>query len=77
MDSNHRRREPADLQSAPVGRLGIPPKGARNFHGHGQICQRVRDSTLLSPDRHLESRAADQTLITRLNIDRSAKGRER
>ena len=26
MDSNHRRHEPADLQSAPVGRLGIPPK---------------------------------------------------
>ena len=25
MDSNHRRRKPADLQSAPVGRLGIPP----------------------------------------------------
>jgi hypothetical protein len=24
-DSNLRRREPADLQSAPVGRLGIPP----------------------------------------------------
>ncbi len=26
MDSNHRRRKPADLQSAPVGRLGIPPE---------------------------------------------------
>jgi hypothetical protein len=26
VDSNHRRRKPADLQSAPVGRLGIPPK---------------------------------------------------
>ena len=26
VDSNHRRHEPADLQSAPVGRLGIPPK---------------------------------------------------
>src|SRR5882724_10796449 len=25
VDSNHRRHEPADLQSAPVGRLGIPP----------------------------------------------------
>ena len=25
MDSNHRRREPADLQSAPVGHLGILP----------------------------------------------------
>src|SRR5688572_24720541 len=24
-DSNLRRREPADLQSAPVGRLGTPP----------------------------------------------------
>ena len=26
VDSNHRRHEPADLQSAPVGRLGIPPE---------------------------------------------------
>src|SRR6185312_9702934 len=26
VDSNHRRRKPADLQSAPVGRLGIPPE---------------------------------------------------
>src|SRR5690606_6446941 len=25
VDANHRRRKPADLQSAPVGRLGIPP----------------------------------------------------
>lgn len=24
-DSNHRRVAPADLQSAPVGHLGIPP----------------------------------------------------
>ena len=29
VDSNHRRREPADLQSAPVGRLGIPPNEPR------------------------------------------------
>ena len=29
VDSNHRRHEPADLQSAPVGRLGIPPKFIR------------------------------------------------
>src|SRR5215475_1841878 len=28
VDSNHRRHEPADLQSAPVGRLGIPPHRA-------------------------------------------------
>ncbi len=25
MDSNHRRRTPADLQSAPFGRSGTPP----------------------------------------------------
>ena len=25
MDSNHRRRKPADLQSAPFGRSGTPP----------------------------------------------------
>jgi hypothetical protein len=29
VDSNHRRHEPADLQSAPVGRLGIPPARSR------------------------------------------------
>ena len=28
VDSNHRRHEPADLQSAPVGRLGIPPNSS-------------------------------------------------
>ena len=31
VDSNHRRREPADLQSAPVGRLGIPPARSPAF----------------------------------------------
>ena len=31
VDSNHRRRKPADLQSAPVGRLGIPPQQSRLF----------------------------------------------
>src|SRR5690606_33507679 len=31
VDSNHRRRKPADLQSAPVGRLGIPPAKSRLF----------------------------------------------
>src|SRR6478609_308657 len=48
VDSNHRRREPADLQSAPVGRLGIPPardirKGcetARDFDAGAKRCQR-------------------------------------
>ena len=31
VDSNHRRRKPADLQSAPVGRLGIPPETSPIF----------------------------------------------
>src|SRR6516165_10931450 len=31
-DSNLRRREPADLQSAPVGRLGTPPCLPRTAH---------------------------------------------
>ena len=31
VDSNHRRRKPADLQSAPVGRLGIPPIVSRGL----------------------------------------------
>ena len=41
VDSNHRRRKPADLQSAPVGRLGIPP--TKNKHCPERIadCQQV------------------------------------
>src|SRR5438094_542263 len=32
MDSNHRRREPADLQSAPVGHLGnLPLQGVQSL----------------------------------------------
>ena len=48
VDSNHRRRKPADLQSAPVGRLGIPPvllseasETARDFDASREACQRV------------------------------------
>src|SRR5690348_14395283 len=33
VDSNHRRHEPADLQSAPVGRLGIPPNSVQTVRG--------------------------------------------
>jgi hypothetical protein len=40
VDSNHRRREPADLQSAPVGRLGISPcTEPRIFLSRGIHCQ--------------------------------------
>src|SRR5690349_23269585 len=40
VDSNHRRRKPADLQSAPVGRLGIPPfTEPRIFLAWGRQCQ--------------------------------------
>ena len=40
VDSNHRRRKPADLQSAPVGRLGIPPfTEPRIFLAWGCQCQ--------------------------------------
>ncbi len=31
MDSNHRRRKPADLQSAPFGHSGNPPYIQRHF----------------------------------------------
>ncbi len=47
VDSNHRRRKPADLQSAPVGRLGIPPvvaqtrETARYFDEGMGPCQRA------------------------------------
>ena len=35
MDSNHRRRKPADLQSAPVGHLGNLPKPIKTSRGAG------------------------------------------
>ena len=44
MDSNHRRRKPADLQSAPVGRLGIPP------NSDAQINQSTTEGVLLRPE---------------------------
>src|SRR4026209_1476354 len=52
-DSNLRRREPADLQSAPVGRLGTPPESpctrsphhgvplAKNSHATSQVRRRA------------------------------------
>ncbi len=44
VDSNHRRHEPADLQSAPVGRLGIPPR-SRLFSA--SWIPAVKDSSLI------------------------------
>ena len=42
MDSNHRRRKPADLQSAPVGRLGIPPISCQsNLSPERNLCARL------------------------------------
>lgn len=46
VDSNHRRRKPADLQSAPVGRLGIPPILPARPGGAG-----VKQPEILAPDR--------------------------
>jgi hypothetical protein len=41
VDSNHRRRKPADLQSAPVGRLGIPPTKNGYCVDRGLMCQHL------------------------------------
>ena len=57
VDSNHRRRKPADLQSAPVGRLGIPPafflpvKTARDFGAISRFCQRRMTSIFIGPSQ--------------------------
>src|ERR1700751_1075978 len=45
-DSNLRRRKPADLQSAPVGRLGTPPQNGPRFvisEGRGVNASLARD----------------------------------
>ena len=47
VDSNHRRRKPADLQSAPVGRLGIPPTKNAYCRGHPEDCQQFLGMNLL------------------------------
>src|SRR5438270_6213540 len=55
-DSNLRRRKPADLQSAPVGRLGTPPRkraAYSDFQGAG--CQCVLARKLLA---HASERGA-------------------
>ena len=40
MDSNHRRRKPADLQSAPFGHFGIYPEKGRSFIRVRQRCRK-------------------------------------
>jgi hypothetical protein len=40
VDSNHRRRKPADLQSAPIGRSGIPPAKSQRLKGCYAILSR-------------------------------------
>ena len=42
MDSNHRRRKPADLQSAPFGHSGICPKMLRMTFAHPRASCRIR-----------------------------------
>ena len=49
VDSNHRRHEPADLQSAPVGRLGIPPEILENFKSIHICHRRHSPARLYSP----------------------------
>jgi hypothetical protein len=56
-DSNLRRRKPADLQSAPVGRLGTPPRKRAAYSDFGAAgCQCILARKLLAqapPTRHL------------------------
>src|SRR4051812_8111651 len=51
-DSNLRRRKPADLQSAPVGRLGTPPQENRAAYSRGDPpeCQRDWRENCYVPD---------------------------
>lgn len=46
LDSNQRRRKPADLQSAPVGHLGICPFSLKNLNAHSPIPQFSLDQTI-------------------------------
>ena len=57
-DSNLRRRKPADLQSAPVGRLGTPPRkraAYSDFQGAGCQCILARKLLADAPVRGAES----------------------
>ena len=57
-DSNLRRRKPADLQSAPVGRLGTPPRkraAYSDFQGAGCQCVLARKLLADAPLRGTES----------------------
>jgi hypothetical protein len=57
-DSNLRRRKPADLQSAPVGRLGTPPRkraAYSDFQGAGCQCVLARKLLADAPARGAES----------------------
>ena len=62
VDSNHRRHEPADLQSAPVGRLGIPPKFL--------IYLRL---LLLLPGRWIYSPPSDRRAVRSRSLQRSCR----
>src|SRR6202011_800325 len=51
-DSNLRRRKPADLQSAPVGRLGTPPRKRAAYSDFGDLgCQCILARYLLASGR--------------------------
>ena len=53
VDSNHRRRKPADLQSAPVGRLGIPPtKEQALSRAHRGLSTSLRDRAIAQLRTH-------------------------
>ena len=56
VDSNHRRRKPADLQSAPIGHSGNPPGNSqplRNRNCAGQSERSDRDLPNSPPPPHL------------------------
>ena len=70
VDSNHRRHEPADLQSAPVGRLGIPPnsrnlKSKRLHNSYGG--ERLRASRPLTTPASVHGAAYFQVVRTTLS----------
>ena len=76
VDSNHRRRKPADLQSAPVGRLGIPP----NISPEGRERPSKEPVILTGAFRAVNGQARnfpDRRIGKRAMVGREGEGRAR
>ncbi len=65
VDSNHRRRKPADLQSAPVGRLGIPPTKNGYCVDRGLVCQHLDDAETAGFSRFSDVARDGRSVVSR------------